>query len=260
MLELDLGTIGWQIFNFLVLMAALYFVLFRPVTASIRRRAEEKQREMQALQEERERVEQLRRELEARLAAAEEEVAAIVQRAREEADAERAALLEEARKEVERILAEAQTDAYRLKRQAIAEFHDELVSAVLEVSALVLGRVAPDEVQEAMVRELCDRVWELGQRDMRRVELLRQSLGDRTPTVRVRSARALGPELQGLLVRTLSALADRNVNLDVQVEPSLGLGLEVRLGDLVMDNTVAGQLEELRESVVAALEERINHE
>ena len=95
---------------------------------------------------------------------------------------------------------------------------------------------------------------------MQRVELLRQSLGDRTPTARVRSARALRPEQQGLVVRTLSALADRNVSLDVQVEPSLGLGLEVRLGDLVVDNTIAGQLEELRESVIAALEERVTHE
>jgi F0F1-type ATP synthase delta subunit len=57
-------------------------------------------------------------------------------------------------------------------------------------------------------------------------------------------------------VRTFSALADRDVNVDLKVDPSLGLGLQVRLGDLVMDTTIAGQLDGLRENVVEALEER----
>jgi len=257
MLELDLSTVLWQIVNFLVLFAALYFILFRPVMRRIRERAEEKARMMEELKEDQREAENLREELESRLENAEDEAESIIERAKSQAEVERAELLQEAQAEVERILTEAQTDASRLKRQAIEEFHDELLQGVLDVSGLVIGRVAPEDMHESMVEQLSDSVWELGRSDMRRVEILRRSLGERTPTVLARTAKPLPAELQGRLVRTFSALADRNVNIDLKVEPTLGLGLQVRLGDLVMDNTIAGRLDELRDSVSDALKEEI---
>lgn len=260
MLEPDLATVLFEALNFIVLTAVLYYLLFKPVMAQIRERAEERQRQMRRLEDERAEAAELRSELALRLSSAEEEAEALIDRARNQSEVERASLMQEAQAEVERILTEAQMDAYRLRRQSVTEFHDELVEAVLDVSGLVIGRVAPDELHDGMIRQLCDSVWELGQSEMRRVEALRRSLGERTPTVVARTAQPLTPEQRGLLVRTFSALADRNVNIDLQVEPQLGLGIEVRLGDLVLDNTIAGRLDELRESVVGGLEERVGNE
>ncbi len=257
MLELDVATILWEAVNFLVLCVALYFLLFKPAMRKIREQAEEKQRQMRQLADDRSAVGELRSELEARLASTEEEAEALLVRAKNQAETDRAALLQEAQAEIERLLAEAHMDAYRLKRQAVTEFHDELLRTVLDVSSLVIGRVAPEELHATMVQQLCDSVWEMGRSDMRRVEVLRRSLGDRTPTVVVRTAQPLSAEQQGLVVRTLSALADRSVNIDLKVESSLGLGVQVRLGDIVMDNTIAGRLDELRDSVIEALDERI---
>ncbi|MGC9349238.1 MAG: F0F1 ATP synthase subunit delta [Anaerolineae bacterium] len=260
MLELDLATVLWQAVNFLIFAAALYYLLWKPMMQRIRARAKAQKAKMRKLEADRETASELREELESRLSSAEEEAEAIISRAQNQADVERAALLQEAQGEVERILTEAQMDAYRMKRQAIDEFHDELLEGVLDVSGLVIGRVAPDDLHESMVQQLCDSVWELGQSDMRRVDVLRRSLGERTPTVVARTAQPLSPEQQGLVVRTFSALADRNVNLDLKVEPTLGLGMQVRLGDLVMDNTIAGRLEELQESVSDALREHTANE
>ncbi len=260
MLELDAATVLWQMVNFLVLFSALYFLLFRPIMRRIRERAQEKARVMSRLKEDQNEAKGLREELESRLENAEDEAASIIERTKSQAEVERAELLQEAQAEVERILAEAQTDAARLKRQAIDEFHEELLQGVLDVSGLIIGRVAPEDMHDAMVQQLSDSVWELGRNDMRRVEVLRRSLGERTPTVMARTARPLSPEQQGQLVRTFSALADRNVNIDLKVEPTLGLGMQVRLGDLVMDNTIAGRLDELRDSVSDALKEGITSE
>ncbi|MCU0520305.1 MAG: F0F1 ATP synthase subunit delta [Anaerolineae bacterium] len=257
MLDLNLETVAWQTFNFLVLFAALYFVLFRPTMARVRETAEaQRQRELRLEQSIAE-AEKLRKELERRLASAEEEADGIVGSARDQAEVERATLISVARGEVERVLAEAHVDAYRVKEQALAEFRDELLSTVLDVAGLTIGRVAPDSLHDELVQQLCDTVWDMGQSDMRRVELLRQSLGDRTPTVVVRSAQPLTNEQQGLIARTFAALADRNVNIELAVEPPLGLGLEVRLGDVVLDNTIAGRFDVLRGTVVNALKERL---
>jgi F-type H+-transporting ATPase subunit delta len=48
-------------------------------------------------------------------------------------------------------------------------------------------------------------------------------------------------------------LADRHVNLEVTVEPALAGGLRVRLGDMVVDNSIADRLEALRENVSRSL-------
>ncbi|HOT92377.1 MAG TPA: F0F1 ATP synthase subunit delta [Anaerolineae bacterium] len=260
MLELDLSTVFWQIVNFLIFAALLYYFLFRPMAQRIKTYAAEKEQLMQELLADREATAALHLEFERRMANIEDEAAMILARAEEQAAADRLALMQEVQTEVERILAEAQMDAYRLKRQAVDEFHEDLLRAVLDVSALTIGRVSPAHLQAALLKQLNDSVWELGRTDMQRVDDLRRSLGARTPVVIARAALPLSPEQQGLLVRTFTALADRNITLDLKVEPALGLGIRVRIGDLVLDNTIAGKLDGLRDEVLAALKERLAHD
>jgi len=257
MLDLDISTILWQIFNFLIFAGLLYYFLFRPMSARIKAVAAEKEQLQQELLADREAAAALRVELEARMEGMEEEAARIVEEANNRAELDRVALMQEVQAEVEHILTEAQVDAYRLKRQAVDEFHEDLLRAVLDVSALAIGRVSPEHLQDALLKQLNDSVWELGRADMQRVELLRRSLGTRTPLVIARAAKPLTAEQQGQLVRTFTALADRNITLDLTVEPALGLGMSVRIGDLVLDNTIAGRLGVLQEDVLDMLKGRL---
>jgi F-type H+-transporting ATPase subunit b len=260
MLNLDMATIAFQIINFLVLAALLYRFLFRPVMRGVKERADEKERLAHEMAREREEAAQLRAELEGRLAHAKEEAAAIIAQAGEQAEAERKELLYEVQAEAERLLVEAHTDAHRLRQQAVDEFHGDLLDAILEISGQVIGRTAPPELHDALVQQLNDSIWELGRSEMQRVEAFRRSLGDRDPTAYVTTARPLSPEQQGLLARTFTALADRHVNLEVQTDPSLAAGLRVRMADVVVENSIAGQLAELRETASSALKERLTHE
>ena len=260
MLNLDVWTIVFQIINFLALAAALYYLLFRPVMRNVKERAAEKEQSTRELAQEREEATRLRTELEARLAHADEESAAIVVTAQKQAEAEHKALLQETQTEVERILVEAHADAHRLRQQTVDESHADLLDAVLGISGWVIGRTAPPEVHDALVQQLSDRIWELGRSEMDRVETFRHSLGDRTPTAYVTTARPLSPEQQGLLARTFTALADRHVNLELKTDPALAAGMQVRLGDTLVDNSIGGQLAEMRESVSTALEERVTGE
>jgi len=260
MLNLDVWTIVFQIINFLVLAVALYYLLFRPVMRGVKERAAEKEQLTRELAQEREEAARLRAELEARLAHAGEEAAAIVVTAQEQAEVERQALLQETQAEVERILVEAHADAQRLRQQTVDESHTDLLDAVIEISGWVIGRAAPPEVHDTLVQQLCDRIWELGRSEMERVETFRRSLGDRTPTAYVTTAHSLSPEQQGLLARTFTALADRHVNLELKTDPALAAGIQVRLGDMLVDNSIGGQLAEMQEAVSQALEERVTGE
>lgn len=253
-------TVIFEILNFLALSALLYFFVFKPMMQRIKERRAKKEELIRNLQEDREAAQERRAEWEERMEHAEAAAASIISEAQEQAEQERQAILEEAQEEVERILVEAHADAARVRRQAMREFHDELLAAILDISGMVIRQVAPDELHTSMVQQLNDRIWEMGRSEMERVEAFRRSLGDRVPTAHVRTGQPLSRELQGNLARTLGALADRNVDLDIEVDPDLVAGIRVRMGDIVIDNSIAGQMEVLEDEVSDALRERMAHE
>lgn len=257
MLDLDWATITFQIVNFLVLAAGLYYLAFHPMMSRVRERRAERKQLMEEAREDREEAQKLRAELDERLSEAQAEADEIVTEAQKRAEAERQQTLEEVEKQIERMLADAREDVERMRQQAIDQFHAELVDTVVSVSAQMIEQAAPPEVHEKLVKRLADRIWEMGQEEMERVQAFRQSLGDRTPTAHVTTAEALTSEQQGELARTFAALADRNVDIEVETNPSLAAGMRVRIGDMIIDNSIAGRLEELREEASDAIVEHL---
>lgn len=256
----NLQTVLFEILNFLVLAWLLNRFVFKPTMLRIKQRAAEKAELVRQMEEEREAIRTLRVELSERLAGIDGEAHEVMARARDDSEAERLVALQEAQAEVERLLAEGHADAYRVRQQALGEFEEELVHTVLHIAGAVSAQLANDEMQTRFVKQLTDRVWEMGRSEMTRVENFRRSLGERTPTAYVRTARPLVPESQALLARTFSALADRNVNLDIKVDPALAVGLQLRLGDIMLDASVAGELESLRAGVRETLREHVADE
>jgi F-type H+-transporting ATPase subunit b len=260
MLNLDWATIAFQIVNFLVLTGALYYLVLRPVMGRVRERRVEKRELMEEIRENRQETERLRSQLEQRLSEAESEADRIVTEAQKRTEVERQEMLEEVEEEIERMLVDAREDVQQMREQTVEEFHDELIEALMDISAEVIGQAAPPDMHDKLVGQLADRIWEMGREEMGRVRAFRQSLGERTPTAHVTTPRPLSPEQQGELARTFTALADRNVDIEVETDPSLAAGVRVRIGDIVVDNSIAGRLEDLREQTLEALEEHLSDE
>jgi F-type H+-transporting ATPase subunit b len=260
MLNLDWATIAFQIVNFLILTGALYYLLFRPIMSRVQERRAEKRQLMEEIRENSEEAGKLRDRLEARLSNAEAEADEIVTEAQKRAEAERQEMLEEVEETIERMLADAREDVEQLREQAVEEFHNELIEAIMDISAQVIGQAAPLEMHNKLVEQLADRIWAMGREEMERVRAFRQSLGERTPMAHVMTANPLSSEQQGELARTFTALADRNVDIQVETDPSLAAGMRVRIGDIVVDNSIAGRLENLREQASEALEEHLTDE
>jgi F0F1-type ATP synthase membrane subunit b/b' len=259
MLELDLGTIAFQIANFVALTALLYYLLFRPTMRRVQARRRETERLREEIADKREENQRMRAELEARLANAEEKARDIIAEARKQIDAERESVLEETEREIERILNEARSRAQRLQRQQMEAFRERLLNAILEVAGQAIGNVAPEEVHDRLTARLSERIWDLGEGDMDQVSTFRLSLGDRTPTAHIVTARELSLEQQGELARTLTALADRHVSLEIEIDPAVIAGIRVRRGDMIVDSSIAGQLDNLRDGVAEALRGRLEN-
>lgn len=260
MLDINFTTVIWQIINFLALAAALYFLLFKAVMKVVEKRTEEKNRLINELKEKNIEVDRIRTELEDQLAQADAMVNEIVENAEKQIQKNHDRMLERARQETEVILGEAYGEAQAIQQQSMEAFYERILDTIIDIGGKVIGKAAPTELNEIFVREINDTLWDLGRGNIRQVQTLRDSLGDRKPTVYVNTAHELTPEQQRQLVRTFSALANRNVSVEIEIDPSLVMGTRIRIGDMIVENSVAARLNDLRDEVREHLSEWMPNE
>jgi F-type H+-transporting ATPase subunit b len=260
MLQIDLLRVLFQAINFLVLVLLLYRLMFRPVVRAVRERSARTQALIERAEEERQEVMALKGQLEDRQRHAEEEADEVIERARQRAEEEHSAIVDAARREAEQLVADAQNEARGARQQTVSEHSEAMLDLMLDVSGRLVGRVVPDATHAALVGQISERIYELGRESMSQVEAFRRSIAGREPDALVTTARALSAEQQGQLARTLTALADRHVNLRIEEDPRLVAGIRLRMGDLVIENSIQGELERLREAVNHMLQERLQHE
>lgn len=259
MLNLDIPTIIFEVFNFLVLTLLLYLLLFRPIQRRINQRAEEKQRQKEEIANQLAQAEDLRKELEQRLENVDEQVEDILGEARDRMEEIRRSTVDNARQEAERILKAAASEAGQLQEKAVSDHMEEILDAIREVSQRVIRETAPEEVDARLFADLNDRIWQLGSGEMDQVQAIRRSLDERSPTVFVESARELDDKQVRELRETLSALIDQEVDLELETEPELISGLRVRVGDTLINSTLAAKLDKILDRASESIREKMDH-
>jgi len=260
MLDIDLVTILAEIINFLILAAALYFLLFKPTMKRINQRSAEKEALLNQIRDKEAEAEQKRVEIEQRLSTIDTEIETRLEEAYQQAKEESSSLLEITQKEAEKILSEAENEAAKRQNQEIEELQENLVGTILNICGNLLQKTTPDVTHDKLIEDLNAEIWDLGKRDMRQVRNIRDSLIDQTPTVYITTAKVLSPEQQRSLVRTFGALADKTINMDIEVNPELIAGVRARIGDLIVENTLAMELINLKSEIIDALEVSTNDE
>lgn len=257
MLEIDIATILFEVVNFLVLAILLYRFLFRPVMVRVNERGAEKERILSELAAEKKVLADQQTALDEALAQIDEQTAVILAQAHSEASTLKADKLKAAQTERNQILHHAQREMTQWQQQSVTTFHQTIVDTILDISGQLISRTVPQMAHDTLFDELNQEIWELGRHDIARVETIRYSLFERSPTAEVVTARPLTPQQQGKLIRTLTALADHQVSLEVTIDSSLAAGIRVRLGDLIVEHSIAGQLAEVWESVDDALRKQL---
>jgi F-type H+-transporting ATPase subunit b len=259
MLNIDLFTVVAEIINFLVLAVALYFILFKPIVKRMDENAKRRAELLTTAEEMNQQAEDNLALIVGRLDNLDKEIEVHLENAKSLMQAESEALLDATKTEAESILIDAEKEVVKLQQQGIEDFHEKLVNGILNISKQVLTQTTPAEVHDNLVNELIEKIWDMGKQDMHQVRTVRDSLTERTPTVRVASAKALTPDQQRALIRPVSALADRNVNMEIDVDPDLISGIRVHLGDLIVTNNLAVELNNLKTDIAKLIDESLQH-
>jgi F-type H+-transporting ATPase subunit b len=259
MLNLNIPTIIFEIINFLVLTGLLYMLLFRPIQRQVNSRMEEKERLHEETAQKLAQAESVRREMEQRLKHVDQQVDEILNEAQERMEEIRRSTIYTARQEAERIIKAAASESGQLQIKAVSDHMEEILDAIREVSQQVIRETTSEATHNRLVRELNDRIWQLGSGEMDQVQAIRRSLDERSPTVFAESALPLDEKQDHELRETLSALIDKEVDLEVKTLPDLIGGLRVRVGDTLINNTLAAKMDDILNQASASIREKMEH-
>jgi F-type H+-transporting ATPase subunit b len=254
MLDLDLGTIIWEIVNFLVLTVILYFLVFKPMTKRAEERAAEKAATRAALLHDREAAAEKLAELDERLLNLDKEIEQITDEAYRNSQIQQKDLLNATQEEANQIMMEAISEARKEQEVDIKRSQMDLVNTVIKISNDTLSQVTPPKVHDELIDELSRTIWNMGKTNMRLVQTVRDSLVDRIPIVEISVPRELSTEQHMKLINTFNALADKEVELEISIQPELVAGIKARIGDVVADNSIGTHLNSLRDDINLKLE------
>ncbi|MBC7235396.1 MAG: F0F1 ATP synthase subunit delta [Chloroflexi bacterium] len=246
MLNLDWATLLFQIVNFLVLLWLLNRFLFRPLREKLGERRQTISDTLQNARDQEVEAAQLRQVWEERQRMAELQAEEILQNAQREAEERRAQLLQEARIQLDRLTEEMRSDLERQRNELIVRHYDDILDAIINLSGNVVQSVTTRRTHDDLVTNFAASIYQLPQTE---VEEYRRIMAGRVPTAFVTTPVALTAEQTKTLTDTLSSLIDRRVELQVRIDPDLVAGIQVRLADRLIDNSVRHQLNRIRDRV-----------
>lgn len=153
MLELEPGMLIWTWVTFIILLALLYKVAWKPLVRMIDERD-------QAIADALKKAEQSRREAEALLAEqnekmkqTHEEVKRIMENSKKTAEQTRKEMVEQARQEAERLIERGKADIERERRDAISALKQDISSLVVGAVSKLVGMSLDEPKHHEIIEE-----------------------------------------------------------------------------------------------------------
>jgi len=241
-LGLNLGYLLVQIFNFAIVFVVLRAWVYVPILALLERRRETIAQGL----------EDARVAAEAR-ASAEKDAREIVAKAQSEASQKVREASERAEAAGRDIQAQAEAEAVKAREQALAEADQErdrvladvrgqIAALAMAATQRLIGEALDEKRQHALIDEFFSGV-KAGKVTILEGESIRGASAE------VTSALPLTPGEQEKVKQDVLTKIGGQATVAFRVDPSILGGLVVRVGDKVLDGSVSGQLESLRQSL-----------
>jgi F-type H+-transporting ATPase subunit b len=151
-------TLGVQLISFLLLLAALYKLMYRPLLQALEGRSAAIQQQLAEAQAAREEAQRELGAMEERIRTAQAEALALRERALREATELRERLSAEARREATRLVEAAQAQVGQEVRRARAELRAEVGTLATQIAERLVRKSLNDEDHQRLVREALARI------------------------------------------------------------------------------------------------------
>ena len=241
-LGINLGYLIVQILNFAILFVVLRAWVYKPIVGMLEKRRlaiEQGLEDAKVAAEARANAEKAAEDL---LAEARKEASRLVRAATERAEQTAAEVKAQAEHEAEEVRKGSLAEGEKLKEQALGELRGQVAALAIAAAQKIIGEALDDRRQRALIQEFFS-----GVTKGKVVVLEGQAL--KGESAEVTSALPLTPEEQAIVKKEIVDKLGAEIEPSYRVDPSILGGLVVRVGDRVIDGSVAARLTNLGQNL-----------
>lgn len=236
-LGLNLGYLLVQIVSFSVLFLILSAWVYKPLVNMLENRREKIQKGLEDARVAAEARENAEAEAEKIMQAKQAEASELVRQATSRAQEVEKEMKAEAEKEIAEMKAQARADIEEERNQLLGEVRGQIAALAMAATQKLVGETLDANRQRALIEEFFSGI------KAGKVTVVEPAEGDKAI---VTSALPLTEaEQQTVKAQVLKGQGE----VTFKVNPSILGGLVVRVGDKVLDGSVAGQLESMRQNL-----------
>lgn len=241
-LGINLGYLLVQIFNFAIIFVVLRAWVYKPILGLLdTRRAAIAQglEDARVAAEARQNAEEEAKKI---LTEAQTKASQIVREASERAEQQGHEIIAEAEAEAARKVEETRSDAERERERIFGEMRGQVASLAMAAAQKLIGASLDEGRQRSLIDEFFS-----GVKSGTVVVMEGEQLSGASAVVT--SALPLTAEEKESVKQDILSKVGSQATVTFRVDPSILGGLVVRVGDKVLDGSVAGKLESLRQSL-----------
>jgi len=241
-LGLNLGYLLVQVFNFLIIFVILRAWVYKPIVNMLtKRRAAIAQglEDARVAAEARQNAEQQAEKI---LSEAQTKASQIVREASERADVQGRELVLAAEVEASKKREEALSEIDRERERILGELRGQVGALAMAAAQKLIGASLDEQRQHVLINEFFS-----GVKSGKVVVMEGESLAG--VSAEVTSALPLTAEEKEVVKQDVLSKVGQQATVSFRVDPAILGGLVIRVGDKVLDGSVSGQLETMRQSL-----------
>jgi F-type H+-transporting ATPase subunit b len=231
-----------QIGSFLIMLVVLGAWAYRPVVNMLKNRRETIAQGLEDARIAAEARANAEKEAESVLTKAQQEASQQVRQATDRAEEVGKEIRAEAEKEAARIRENAMVEAEQAKTQALGELRGQVSALAIAAAQKVIGEALDEKRQHKLIQEFFS-----GVKAEKVVVLEGAELAG--ASAEVVSALPLTDKEQKTVRKDVIDKMGDSANISFRVDPSILGGLIIRVGDKILDGSVAGKLDDLRQTL-----------
>jgi F-type H+-transporting ATPase subunit b len=241
-LGINLGYLLVQIFNFLIILIILIGWMYRPILNMLEKRREKIARGLEDARVAADARANAEKEAQKVLDKARQEAAKLVREASERAGTATIEIRKEAERQAMHIREVAHEESEEAKLQALRDLRGQVASLAIAAAQKVIGETLDDKRQHVLIDEFFSGV------RMGKVVLIEDEKLSGV-SAEVTSALPLNKKEQAAVESEVLDKIGEKVPVHFKVDTGILGGLVIRVGDKVLDGSVAGKLESLRQTL-----------
>ena len=241
-LGINLGYLLVQVFNFLIIFAILAAWMYKPLLNMMQQRRETIAKGLEDARIASEARENAEKEAEEILAKAQQEAGKIVREATERGEQVRTEIKEAAETEIVKIREDAAIDAQQEKEKVLGDLRGQVAALSIAAAQKVIGESLDEKRQHALIDDFFSGI------KTGKVVLLEGKSITGT-SAEVTSALPLTKKEQETVSKDVIGKLGESATISFHVDPNILGGLVIRIGDKILDGSVAGKLESLSRSL-----------